>query len=134
MSSSLVSSSFYWRLMTIYKDGLAGKGGGPKFQAEEDFALPRAAQVFTAAVTIGGLVSTAVDPGEAESLTVAQIALLVPIVYKLGQVGPHQYLPQDVRENLIGLLADFEAKAPTLVSQLREQLISGANEGLERAS
>ncbi len=132
---SAVSLSLYQQLMAALKAAMSHR---KIYQAEEhikhDDVFRRTAPVFTAALSIAELASATHEPEETESLTMAHIALLVPIVHALGQLGPYRDMPEDVRTKLAGLLADFEAKAPALAGRLRTQLLNATTKGLERAS
>ncbi len=137
MVSSLESSSLYFQLMALLREAMDTGKKLPttsEHHIKRDDVFPRTAPVFTAALTIGELASASHEPAETEALTVAHIALLVPIVYVLGQLGPYGDIPEDIRVRVAELLADFEAKAPALAGRLRTQLLGATTGSLERAS
>lgn len=87
-----------------------------------DADLSRAAQVFTAVVNVAELANGTNDQELGDYLAVAGNALLLPLAYLVGKLGPCPDLPQDLRNKITAVLADFKLRAPALAHRLAEQL------------
>ena len=119
-------------MIALYREGVQKAKGGfvdePRSPTQTNTphkALDRAAQIATAGVAISGLARDAAGPKELESLSLAQVGLLLPLVSALGELGSLVDIPQDVNEDLIALLSDFQAKAPALAESLKQRLSTG---------